>query len=563
METTERLQRRLERERAARKAAEAIAEDKTRQLFAANAELQSTLGYLTAILDHMADDLGVFDTRKRVKMVNPAALRDFGTSEDAVLGADCRDVFGPLLADQLDACEASGAPARFELALPGNRVGMAVVSPIYAEQTAASARRELLGFVALIRDITEAKEIDRVKTEFISNVSHELRTPLTSILGFTNIIRRKLQRNLLPVLQTSEDPRVAKATEQVSGNLDIIIAEGERLSKLINDVLDVAKMEAGKLEWRMAPLEPAALVERVVAATASLFPGEEVVLVTDVEPGLPRVVGDLDRLIQVLINLISNAAKFTSAGTVTCQVRHQPREGLVVFRVIDTGMGIAPEHLPLVFEKFKQVGDTLTDKPKGTGLGLPISKQIVQHHDGHIWAESTPGAGSTFAFTLPAEAAGETTPASTEDLHALLRQVERQVSPARRTLEPHAKTVLVVDDEPSIRELLRQELASAGYAVEEACDGLEAIEKAKLLSPDLIILDVMMPTISGFDAAAVLKNDPQTQGIPIVIHSIIEDRERGDRVGIDRYLTKPTATEVLLDEVQGVLSGKREEPNGS
>lgn len=558
MDPSERLKRRYERERAARKASEQIAEDTTRKLYSANEELRNTLTYLTAILDNMADGLSVIDMDKRVKLVNPAALRDLGLDEHTVIGAGCRDAFGDLLADHVERCEATGTSQRFELTLLGQRVGMAIVSPIHGDE----GKTRLLGFVALIRDITEAKEIDRMKTEFISNVSHELRTPLTSILGFTKIIRRKLHKNLMSVLEAaSGDKQVAKATRQIAGNLDIIITEGERLAKLINDVLDVAKMEAGKLEWQMASLDPTTLVDRTFAAASSLFEGKPVTLEREVPPDMPAVVGDLDRLIQVLLNLVSNAAKFTDEGSVTCRVHHDVANGMVVYRVTDTGMGIREEDLPVVFEKFKQVGDTLTDKPKGTGLGLPISKQIVEHHGGAIWAESELGVGSTFFFSVPVDRQ-ESAASSVRhvDTAHLVECLERDLRLQSRSEPSRAKTVLVVDDEASIRELLRQELAAADYHVVEASDGLDAIEKAKRLAPDLIILDVMMPTMNGFDAAAVLKNDPKTMAIPIVIHSIVEDRDRGFRIGIDRYLTKPTTTEVLLDEVQGVLSrtsGKR------
>jgi PAS domain S-box-containing protein len=557
MDDVERLKRRYERERAARKTAEQIAEDKTRQLYSTNAELRFTLGYVTAILDNMADGLSVFDTDKRVKMVNPALLADFRVEPDAVIGTPCREAFGDVLADRIDSCEATRRTERVEIGLPGKRVGMAVVSPIIADDE----EQALLGFVALIRDITEAKEIDRMKTEFISNVSHELRTPLTSILGFTKIIRRKMQRTVLPVLEASDDAKVEKATKQISGNLDIIITEGERLAKLINDVLDVAKMEAGKIEWEMVPLDPMAVVDRTFAAASSLFEGRPVDLIRKVPESLPTIVGDMDRLIQVLLNLISNAAKFTDEGTVTCEASFDEKRGAVVYRVTDTGAGIATEELPLVFEKFKQVGDTLTDKPKGTGLGLPISKQIVEHHGGEIWAESELGRGSSFTFFVPVDPSAHRPPipVARVDTEHLMERLEREVSLAPPSEPPHAKTVLVVDDDRSIRELLRQELAGASYDVVEASDGLEAIEMAKKHQPDLIILDVMMPTMNGFDAAAVLKNDPKTMSIPIVIHSIVEDRDRGFRIGIDRYLTKPTATEVLLDEVGGVLSRSSDE----
>jgi hypothetical protein len=191
----------------------------------------------------------------------------------------------------------------------------------------------------------------------------------------------------------------------VRTNAGIIYSESQRLTHLINDVLDLAKIEAGRVDWRMAPLSVAEVLERAAQATQGLFDQKpDVHLVVEAPPGLPNLVGDRDRLTQVAINLISNAVKFTPAGEVRMALAREsdPEVGdALVVRVRDTGVGIAPEDHATVFEQFRQVGDTLTDKPQGTGLGLPICKQIVEHHGGRMWLESALGAGSTFAFALP------------------------------------------------------------------------------------------------------------------------------------------------------------------
>jgi signal transduction histidine kinase len=246
-----------------------------------------------------------------------------------------------------------------------------------------------------------AEDADAAKSAFLSTVSHELRTPLTSVLGFAKIIKKRLDDRIFPLVPT-DDKKVVQTMQQVEDNLKVVVSEGERLTKLIDDVLDLAKIEAGKLEWHMTSLTVPEIVERATAATASLFDQKKLPLLKEVGPDLPAVVGDRDRLIQVVINLISNAVKFTDAGTSTCRAGR--RGGEIVVSVSDTGMGISPADQPKVFERFKQVGDTLTDKPKGTGLGLPICKEIVEHHGGRIWVESEPGRGSTFGFTLPRHA---------------------------------------------------------------------------------------------------------------------------------------------------------------
>jgi anti-sigma regulatory factor (Ser/Thr protein kinase) len=217
------------------------------------------------------------------------------------------------------------------------------------------------------------------------------------------------------------------------------------------------------------------VIERATAATSSLFEQKGLVLIKDIEE-LPPIQGDKDRLIQTVINLISNAFKFTDQGSITCHAKVTGNE--ITVSIIDTGIGIAQEDLPKVFEKFKQVGDTLTDKPKGTGLGLPICRQIVEQHNGRIWVESEIGKGSTFSFSIPLDKA-EGDHINRIDVDNLVKQMTKQVAPNLHTLTVGQKNVLVVDDDANIRMLLKQELESAGYAVTEAVDGIEAISKVK------------------------------------------------------------------------------------
>jgi PAS domain S-box-containing protein len=271
-----------------------------------------------------------------------------------------------------------------------------------------------LGTHGIVRDVTErkraeealqkakeaAEEASRAKSTFLTNVSHELRTPLTSVLGFAKVIQKRLTEQIIPHVDVQE-PKTERAVRQVQENLDIVVAESLRLTTLINDVLDVAKLESGQVEWQRRPVVVAEVIERAVAGIAAAAQQKGVSTRADIEPALPDLVGDQERLIQALVNLLSNAVKFTEpGGSITCTARRAGNE--VVLSVIDTGIGIAPADCAKVFEPFVQVGDTLTDKPTGTGLGLPICKQIVeQHGGGRIWVESQPGRGSTFAFTLP------------------------------------------------------------------------------------------------------------------------------------------------------------------
>ncbi|MCI0526946.1 MAG: HAMP domain-containing histidine kinase, partial [Nitrospira sp.] len=274
------------------------------------------------------------------------------------------------------------------------------------------------------------QELDQMKSDFLSTVSHELRTPLTSVLGFAKITKKTLENMIFPLVQT-DDKKTRRAIRETEENMSIIVSEGERLTTLINDVLDLAKMEAGKIEWKMQSISVVEVIERATAATSALFEQKGLKLIKDLEVGthdsapLPEVMGDRDRLIQVVINLISNAVKFTERGSVTCRVRKINDE--MVVSIIDTGMGIAEADQPKVFEKFKQVGDTLTDKPKGTGLGLSICKQIVEHHGGRIWVESELGKGSNFSFILPLEMPKVPKVPEIKNRDILIQQLKEQV----------------------------------------------------------------------------------------------------------------------------------------
>jgi PAS domain S-box-containing protein len=361
-------------------------------------ELQDTLAYLTAVIDNIADGLLVTDVEGVITHVNPALSSIFLLRETDMIGKNCGELFGAGLAGLIEKSR------RFtedifteEIELPGNRVGKAVATGIHKE-TLQSAEKGI-GSVILIRDITSEKEVDRMKTDFISTVSHELRTPLTSVRGFTEVIRKKLEEDIFPRFTSGKDQRLDKTLNRIRENIEIILSEGERLTALINDVLDISKLEAGKVEWKMESISVSDIIERAMIATSSLFEQKKLEFIRVAEQDLPEIIGDRDRLLQVVINLLSNAVKFTERGFVTCRVKRAGQNMMV--NIIDTGIGIADADREKVFEKFKQAGDTLTDKPTGTGLGLPICKQIIEHHGGRIWVESQLGKGSNFSFTLP------------------------------------------------------------------------------------------------------------------------------------------------------------------
>jgi signal transduction histidine kinase len=250
----------------------------------------------------------------------------------------------------------------------------------------------------ILRECADAAS--HAKSEFLSSVSHELRTPMTSVYGFAKVIKKKLDRHIFPLVD-AHDARAQREIQHVRTDLDVIVSEGERLTSLINNVLDLAKLEAGRVEWHFADVDMSGSIEHAAATIRPLTESRRLYLKLEVEQGLPCVRGDRDRLVQVLINLGSNAVKFTERGGITFSARRQ--ENGIVVSVADTGIGIASENCARVFDKFHQIGDTLTDKPAGTGLGLSICKEIIDRHGGRIWVESEPGKGSEFKFTLPVE----------------------------------------------------------------------------------------------------------------------------------------------------------------
>lgn len=425
--------------------------------------------------------------------------------------------------------------------------------------TIASSVGVALNNATLFEDVKQAKmeaeassrmaeKANEAKSAFLSTVSHELRTPLTSVLGFAKIIKKRLEERIFPLTDIS-DPKTERVIQQVNDNLNVVVSEGQRLTSLINDVLDLAKIEAGKMNWSEDRVSLSEVTERAISATSSLFDQKLLVLEKYIEEDLPSITGDKDKLIQVMVNLISNSVKFTPSGTITIRVFKQGNE--IRGSISDTGIGIAPKDHAAVFEQFKQVGDTLTDKPKGTGLGLPICKEIVEHHGGRIWLESELGKGSTFIFAIPIAKENDTThPIHLDDL---VKQLKAEMAQSPLAIPGQVSNILIVDDDDSIRSLLEQELGDIGYLIDTARNGKEALTKVKLRRPDLILLDIMMPEMNGFDVAAILKNDPQTMDIPIIVISIVQDKARGFRIGIDRYLNKPIDTNLLHTEIDSLL----------
>jgi signal transduction histidine kinase/ActR/RegA family two-component response regulator len=408
------------------------------------------------------------------------------------------------------------------------------------------------------RELSEAyvklREVDQLKTDFLSIVSHELRTPLTSVLGFAEITQADLRNVIFPQLYT-EDRKVLRAVKNVENNIEIIFKEGERLTSLINDVLDIAKMEAGKVDWKTDLLDMTEIVRRSLASTASLFRKKQLEQVLEFQDDLPRVVGDGERLMQVMVNLISNAVKFTDHGSVTCRVAREDT-GLRV-SVLDTGTGIAAQDTLKIFEKFKQVGDTLTEKPAGTGLGLPICKQIIEHHKGRIGVNSIAGQGSEFWFILPGAATVDNsvnqTAATFLSAHGqscfqlLAKRLGLDNGSAPKPGEPRSG-VLLISQEERLLHHLGQHCETLGLAPHKTSSIADALTASKRLPLACVILDLNDHDNRLLDMAAVLRKQRRTQDI--IVMGLCRGDTQGQKIAmtLDRLFIRPVIRSELLKE---------------
>ena len=373
----------------------------------------------------------------------------------------------------------------------------------------------IVRLVGTVQDITEQRVVQRMKDEFVGVISHELRTPLTSIRGALGLMAGGAVGALPPKAQ-----RMA----------DVALNSSQRLVRLVNDILDVEKLSAGKLELDLAPLAAAEVVAGAVAEMRAMADQATVTLAA--LPMDALVLADRDRVTQALTNLISNAIKFSPpGGTVLVAAGPADAKGLVQFSVTDQGTGIPADQLEAIFDRFAQVDASDTRAKGGTGLGLPICRGIVQQHGGRIWVTSEPGQGSTFAFTLPAA------PAPGEEVDAGPLPIG---------------AVLVCDDDPDVVEVLGAMLESHGYATLRAHSGPEALALATSQAPSLVLMDLRMPGMSGWETIAALGADPSTADIPIIILSGLAPDDMAVPAA-SSWLTKPVDQRTLMASIRRAL----------
>ncbi len=478
-----------------------------------------------AILQSIADGVIVNDPKHQVIVFNAAAERILKTSQARVLGQDARRLFNAFE----DGGRQSALAAMEMISAPDSvQVGQAVETTLEAEGQVISAHiapvmtddGDLLGVVTALRDITREVQADRAKTEFVSTVSHELRTPLTSIKGYTDLL-------FAGAVGTINDTQ--------KHFLGIIKNNADRLTALINDLLDISRIETGRIKLNMQAVNMMDVINEVVESLHGQIEQKGLQLQVTLPSVVPSVNGDRARLIQIVTNLLSNAYKYTDEGGI--HISLTLLQGAIRIDFTDSGIGISSDDMSKIFERFYRADTPVVEGRGGTGLGLSITKQLTELHGGRIWVQSELGVGSTFTIVLP-----------TLDQKLTGRVLEK--------IPANAQKILVVDDERDIVTLLRHQLEAKGYQVIVASTGAQAIEKAIQEQPSLITLDILLPDRNGFEVLRELKEHPETAQIPVIVLSVVQDETSGYRLGAVDYITKPVNEERLLKSVSRVLEQK-------
>jgi PAS domain S-box-containing protein len=494
------------------------------------------------LITSVGDGVYGVDHQGRVTFVNPSGARALGYTPEELEGRHAHDLF--------HAPDQDGTPYpwvncyAFE-AITHGLVASAeedeyvradgTVFPVEITASPLLDETEVRGAVVVFRDVTQRREVDRMKDEFLSVVSHELRTPLTSIRGSLGLLA---------------GGRMGEMPERAGSLINVAVQSTERLTRLINDLLDIERMESGARPIEMSALDAHYLLESAVhqieGMATSLGVNVEVV------EACGRVLADEDRTIQTLLNLTSNAIKFSERGS-TVRLYAAEEGDEVHFRVSDDGRGIPADKLSSVFERFEQVDSSDTRQKGGTGLGLTISKGIVERHGGRIWAESELGVGTTVHFTLPAaiRLSGEPEQPPGEAPARPARLLNgSSVAGGRRN---DGASVLLVEDDEALSEVIATLLADEGLDVIRATSAAEAIASGDGRRPDVIVLDVRLPDGNGADVVAAFRRQWSLSDTPVVVYSVVDiEADRRDRLqlGTTVFLNKGrTSPEQLRDEV--------------
>jgi len=382
----------------------------------------------------------------------------------------------------------------------------------------------------------KAEQASQTKSVFMSNMSHELRTPLNIIIGYSS--------SMLSMPQMFDNVPLPSIYQPY---LKLIEDNGHYLLGLINDILDLSKIEAGKLDLHPVALDLPDLLRGTISTSIGLLKEKPLQLRPNFPDPLPPVWADPLRVRQIILNLMSNAIKFTPSGSVTLSAAVE--EDCIHISVTDTGIGIPESALKTIFDRFQQAEHDTDKRYGGTGLGLDISKQLSLMHGGDLTVQSMVNQGSTFSFTLPIARADQIAPAQPMDV----KDDRVKIFDLDGMMAVNPRTILLVEDETSTREMVHSALESAGYVVIDANEGEQAFELATGLLPDLILMDITLPGIDGWDLLALLKADRETDPIPVMLLTAAPDAERAYELGAVSVLKKPVTPGEVLSSIQTIL----------
>lgn len=517
-------------------------EEREENLRLAQAEVAKREEYFRALIENASDAVIIVNSDGTIRYASPAVERVLGLQPSAVTKRPLTDFVDPderaRLQQDLAACNTMRGNQRaiFGRTVNGQLCHLELVGNNLLQQPAVN------GIVINLRDVTEhvrgeeltrqkdaAEQANRAKSAFLANMSHELRTPLNAIIGYSEMLQEEAE-------DLGEKAFVA--------DLQKIHTAGKHLLMLINDVLDLSKIEAGKMDLFLETFPVKGMVSEVVATIQPLIAKNGNTLQVNVQDDVGDMHADLTKIRQSLFNLLSNASKFTEKGTITFDTRRLTENDInsIAFRVTDTGIGMNQEQLSRLFEAFTQADASTTRKYGGTGLGLAITRRFARMMGGDITVSSEPGKGSSFEIRIPATV-----------VKAPKVEVQKPAASAERHAVPPAapvRTVLVIDDDPVIHELMQRTLSKENFRVEVAFSGEEGIRRARQLKPDVITLDVMMPGKDGWAVLSEIKADPEIANIPVVLVTIMDNKQMGYALGASEYLVKPIDYDRLGDIIR-------------
>ncbi len=522
-------------------------------------ELEESEAKYQAIITHAADSIITISHDGIIKTLNSAAESVFGFIADEILGKNIDTLIpdlinenGELTINKYISSEPDPQSNKDELV---GRHKSESRFPIEANFSEVALDNDSY-YIAIVRDITVRKQVEqriieakdsaesssRTKSEFLANMSHELRTPLNAIIGYSEILQEEMH---------------AQHHSEHINDVKKIMESGKHLLALINNILDLSKIESGKMQLYYEDIDAKDAITEITSTIKPLIKHNSNKLIVNVSDDIGLIQIDITRFRQILFNLLSNASKFTENGTITltiikCCLDNKDHIKIVVE---DTGIGIEDSQISNIFQDFSQGDNSTTRKFGGTGLGLAITQRFCKLMKGSITAKSIPGEGSIFTVILPVDeklSEPETfehvqhEPKADTDPE-LVRMIERHIGEERRK---DISRVLVVDDDPTVHDMMRRMLTKEGFKVYNAHNGEEAIQLASALLPDLITLDIMMPSMDGWSVLRNLKATPALANIPVIMLSMLDEKSMGEALGAVDFVTKPIEKNKIISQIK-------------